>query len=122
YLVDIICELLKKYGTTRAVVNAGGDVAVFGEDAALNEIALQHPHNDTQAIGTVAIVNVSICGSSIHTRRWADHHHIINPKTAESPVQIQAVWVTARATMLADGLSTALFFVSPRQLQAHFNF
>jgi thiamine biosynthesis lipoprotein len=122
YLVDIICELMKSLGVTEAVVDAGGDIAAFSPDPAVVEIALQHPEDRQLAIGTARIQNQSLCGSSIHVRNWGTHHHIINPQSAESPTHIRALWVMAENALLADGLSTALFFVSPAQLKQRFSF
>ncbi len=122
YLVDIICELLKDFGVTEAIVDAGGDIKVFSENENPVEIALQHPEDRSLAVGMAHIANQSLCGSSIHLRNWGSHHHIINPKSTESPKHIQALWVIAETALIADGLSTALFFVEPRYLQQHFSF
>jgi len=47
------------------------------------------------------------------------YHHIINPVTAESPRHILALWTVAETTLLADALSTALFFVEPDVLHKY---
>lgn len=122
YLVDIICELMKSAGVKEAIVDAGGDVATFSAAANPVDIALQHPADRELAVGVAHILNQSLCGSSIHLRNWGSHHHIIDPRTGESPTDIQAVWVVADSTLLADGLSTALFFTEPAHLRQHFSF
>lgn len=122
YLVDIVCALMKNHGVTNTVVNAGGDVAVYLETGSVQQIALQHPRDSSQAIGVAVLHTGSLCGSSIHLRNWGTHHHIIDPRTAESPLHTQAVWVYAESTMLADGLSTALFFTPAEKLRQSFDF
>lgn len=122
YIVDIVCEILRKNQVRSAVVDAGGDLAVYSFDDYEVQIALQHPTELDKAIGVASLSQGSICGSSIYLRNWKTHHHIINPNSAESPKGIQAVWVYAKQAMVADGLSTALFFVSPEQLKDRFDF
>ena len=46
----------------------------------------------------------------------------MNPKTLSSPSAIKAVWTIADNAMLADGMSTCLFFVKPEVLSETFKF
>jgi thiamine biosynthesis lipoprotein ApbE len=55
-------------------------------------------------------------------RKWEGYHHVINPKTLSSPTNIAAIWVCADTAMLADALSTALFFVDPANLRKQYSF
>lgn len=122
YLVDIICDLLKSQGVDQAVVNAGGDIRVLSLDSTLVDIALEYPGDSSQAIGVVRLSSGSLCGSATKLRSWGDYHHVIDPRTAESPSRILAVWVTAETAMLADGIATALFFEEPQRLLKAFAF
>lgn len=122
YLIDIVHVLLKDHGVTSVIINAGGDIAVSVEKNVPVQIALEQPKNTSQAIGIATFHQGSLCGSSIYLRKWGSRHHIINPRTAESPMHIQAVWVYAKNTALADGLSTALFFTPAEKLKQHFDF
>lgn len=119
YLVDIVSELLLKKGIKIFVVNAGGDIRVCGEKV---RIGLEHPQDTSLAIGVASIANKSICGSAGNRRVWDRYHHIINPHTLTSPKNIIAAWVVADTAMLADGLTTCLYFVSPEELSKHFKF
>lgn len=119
-LIDIVAELLEAELIQHYVITAGGDIRV-NTDASI-EVALQHPIEPDLAIGIAALNNRSICGSSIHLRKWGAHHHIINPKDGVSPKHIHAVWVVADQAMVSDALATALFFVDPKKLQERFNF
>lgn len=109
YAVDQVATLL----SGNYVVDASGDIAVHGKQM---RIGLQDPYDGTQLIGVATIKNKSICGSAVTRRAWGDWHHIINPKTAKPVEDIVATWVIAETAMQADGLATALFFVSPEQL------
>lgn len=122
YLVDIVCELMQSHGVSEGMIDAGGDIRVFSKSSKIVDVALQHPESRELAIGIAGLNNQSVCGSSIHMRNWGIRHHIINPKTGESPTHTNAVWVTAETCMVADGLATALFFVQPALLQQKFLF
>ncbi len=122
YLVDIVCEVIEDEGIASYCVDAGGDMHyrnIVGEKL---KVGLEHPEDKTMIIGVAEILNQSLCGSAGDRRKWGDFHHIINPDTLSSPNDILAVWTMADTTILADILTTGLFFVSPETLQENFTF
>lgn len=119
YLVDIVGELLTENRIKNFCIDAGGDIKNFGE---LRRVGLENPDNDTEAIGVLEIGNQSICGSAGNRRKWQNFHHIINPKTLKPIKKILSVWVVADSTLVADAISTALFFVDGEVLMEQFNF
>ncbi len=120
YLVDIVSEILEENGIDSYCVDASGDMKRRGQEGL--RVGLEHPEETNKVIGVVTISNQSLCGSAGNRRKWADFHHIINPKTLSSPKNILAVWIVAENTLLADLLTTGLFFVEPEILKKHFNF
>jgi thiamine biosynthesis lipoprotein len=122
YLVDIIYEQLRIQEVTEIVINAGGDIFYHTASSQPLEVALEHPLQLELAIGVAQIYNQSICGSAGNRRSWAGYHHIIDPDLLTSPRHLQACWVIADSALLADGLTTALYFVAPEKLTASFNF
>lgn len=122
YLVDIVSEILEKEGITSYCVDAGGDMRQKNGSGEKLKVALEHPVDKTMAIGVIEILNQSLCGSAGNRRAWEDFHHIISPETLLSPKEILAVWVVADSTLVADILTTGLFFVSPQVLSEHFKF
>jgi thiamine biosynthesis lipoprotein len=122
YLVDTIGAIIEAHGVHEYVINAGGDLMQRAKNNQPITIGLENPVDTSQAIGTVKVSNKSLCASSGSRRKWGKYHHIINPKTLESPRKVLATWVIAEDTMTADGLATALFFVSAKKLQQTFNF
>ena len=46
----------------------------------------------------------------------------LNPKTKKPAENILSVWVIAKTALIADGLTTALFFVNPEKLKKEFDF
>jgi thiamine biosynthesis lipoprotein len=121
YLVDIVASFLKDAGASRAVVDAGGDIAAFGQIEPVR-IGLEDPNDLQKAIGTALIKDESICGSAGNRRAWGKFTHILDPYTLESPQGIAAVWATAATTMLADAMATCLYFVPPATLRRHYQF
>lgn len=120
YLIDIAASLLESVGIQKYCVDAGGDMIYRG--ASPLRVGLENPNNTEQVIGVVNLQNKSLCGSAGNRRKWADMHHIVNPAELSSPKNILAIWVLADSTFVADGLTTALFFVPASKLMNDFNF
>lgn len=122
YLIDIISRLLHDLGVTKHCIDAGGDILIRGLFDAPIRIGLEHPTDDTQAIGVVTMGDGSICASATNRRAWGSYHHIMDPHTARPVQSVAATWVIAPSAMIADGLATALFFTKPKTLQQEFTF
>lgn len=122
YLLDIVGGLLEEQGINNYYINAGGDILYKNPGSTPLQIALEDPGDLTEAVGIAKLPEGSLCGSSGNRRAWGKYHHIIDPHSLESPRHIAAVWVTAGSGLLADGLTTALFLVSPVELKKHFDF
>ncbi len=122
YLVDIVSEILEANGIKSYCVDAGGDMRQRSPDGVALKVGLEHPGDKTAVVAVANVLNQSICGSAGNRRAWGDFHHIINPKSLTSPRDILSVWVVAETTLLADLLTTGLFFVSPEILLQHFAF
>lgn len=115
YLVDIVAGILKSNGVGDFCVDAGGDVLTTGAESM--RIGLEHPDDPAQVIGVAQLNNQTVAGSGRNRRKWADFHHIMDPQTLRSTSGLKAAWVVAETCMLADGLTTALFFIPPEKLQ-----
>ena len=122
YLVDIISEILEEEGIQNYGVDGSGDMRHRKTNGEPLRVGLENPANATEVIGVALLGNESLCGSAGNRRKWGDFHHIINPETLSSPKEIEAVWVVASTTLLADLLTTGLFFVPPETLLKHFEF
>ncbi len=120
-MIDIVANILKSHGVENFMVNAGGDIA-YQDKKEFLRVGLEDPEDFSQAIGVAKINNQSLCSSAGSRRKWGEYTHIINPKTLKSPKDILALWVIAPKTILADGLATALFFVSPEKLVKKYTF
>ncbi|MBP6944816.1 FAD:protein FMN transferase [Patescibacteria group bacterium] len=122
YLIDLVVELLLGEGVRSFCVEAGGDMRQCDAVGNSLRVGLEHPDDATQVVGVVEINNVSVCGSAGNRRKWSTFHHIINPHTLTSPRDILAIWAVAKTTMLADAMTTALFFAPPEVLLKYYAF
>jgi thiamine biosynthesis lipoprotein len=122
YLVDLTARALEGEGLHHYCIDAGGDVIYNDSGGAALDVALEHPTDPTLAVGVATIHNQSLCGSAGNRRAWDGFNHIIDPRTLRSPQHLSAVWATAETAVLADALTTALYFVSPEKLAAQYTF
>jgi thiamine biosynthesis lipoprotein len=121
YLVDLVAELLRDAGVEDYLVDASGDILHRGDEPI--RVGLEHPFDPTQAIGVCELQNASICASSPNRRSWGDGlHHILDATTGEPTAAVAATWAHAATGLVADGLATALFFVSAPSLSASYTF
>jgi thiamine biosynthesis lipoprotein len=120
YLIDLVGEVLLESGINEFVIDASGDLLSRGEPL---RVGLEHPFDPSKAIGVVTIENESLCASGSNRRVWGEGlHHILDGRTGAPTSDIIATWAVAANGLLADGLATALFFVSPARLAERFEF
>ena len=110
YAVDGITALLKGRGLRRFLVDGSGDILYSG-DGVPARAGLEHPDNATKAIGVVTLMEGALCASAPNRRRWGARHHILDPRSLQSPSGIAATWVRAKSVALADIAATTLFLV-----------
>jgi thiamine biosynthesis lipoprotein len=115
YLVDLVAATLVDAGISEYLIDASGDIVHSGTSPI--RVALEHPLDASKAIGVLELRNGALCASSTSRRAWGDGlHHIIDPVTGLPSTEVIATWVRASTGLIADGLSTALFFVSATRL------
>ncbi len=124
YIIDLVGKVLVEYGIDSYCINAGGDILYKNSDTKSEPIrtGLENPQNTEQVIGICNLKNKSICGSAGNRRAWGNFTHIMNPHTLVSPKDITAVWIVADTALIADALTTCLFFVEPKTLSGSYSF
>ena len=120
YLVDCLANTLRAAGHDDFTVDGSGDMRTVG--GTKETVGLENPLNTNEVIGTVELQNASLCASAINRRAWGEWHHVIDATTGLPTREIIATWVVADSTMIADGLATALFFVSPGELAKRYTY
>lgn len=120
YLIELMSDLLTTLGYSKHTIDGSGDIKQASSEKIT--IGLEHPLTTEQVVGTVTLANTSLAGSAGNRRKWQGLHHIIDPRTRNSPTQTLATWVISENAAEADGLATALFLVEPTELQQAFSF
>ena len=119
YIIDIASIALSRHGIAHYMINAGGDIAVKGEqsEGIAWTIGIQSPYHTERVIQSVALKQGAIATSGGYERYNKDHSqytHLINPYTGKSPHRVRSVSVIAPQAVLADALATALSVMQPR--------
>lgn len=122
HLIDIIGELIEEHGYHSYCVDAGSDIRHRTNEEKYLTVGLEHPTYTKQILGIAKLRNASLCGSAGNRRAWGDFHHILDPRTLKPVDSVLAVWTVASTTILADSLSTCLFFVEPSKLKEEYTF
>jgi len=107
FAVDKAIETLRRGGVMSAVVNAGGDLRVFG--APSFTVHLRHPSCPQILARTIAVQEAALATSSpcFTERRWGGRRvsHLVNPLRRSAVIGVVSVTVRARQCWLADALT-----------------
>lgn len=125
FAADRVMAVLREHGVMQALINTG-EIGPMGRNLQDRpwRVGIQHPREPKAYIALADLAGRSLATSGDYeTTFGADYrdHHIFDPGTGHSPVELASVSVVAPTTTQADGLSTALFVLGPekgRQLLA----
>ncbi|HBR23273.1 MAG TPA: hypothetical protein DD782_01800 [Firmicutes bacterium] len=120
----------KGNGVRHALINAGGNIVVFGghpEKRPWN-ISITHPRNSERFLGTLSINEGAVVTSGDYERFFIQngerYHHIIDPATGFPATGMQSVSIVSSDSLQADLLSTAVFVMGVSKglafLESHF--
>ncbi len=111
YIADKMADYIREQGIEAGVVNARGDIVVFGDEPLL--IGIQNPRKKEELMGKIRLLDESIATSGDYNQFNKDYKksHIINSKDAIS------VSVVAKTLLEAEVYSTALFVVDKKSRQ-----
>ena len=119
YAVDLAIDLLRQAGHQSAIVNAGGDLRVIGEnDGQPWRIGVQAP--DGSVAGVIEVSgDFAVFTSGNHTRFREDagerFPHILDPRTGWPVDAIASATVIADDGVTADAAATALVVAGPNE-------
>ncbi|MDO8427293.1 MAG: FAD:protein FMN transferase [Deltaproteobacteria bacterium] len=119
YIIDKAAQVLKANGVERGIIHAGGDMVVFQEDEERQFIiGIQHPR-EKKLLGEAHLYNGAVATSGDYERFFIKdgvrYHHILDPKTGFPATRSIAVTIIAKDPAIADGLSTAVFVLGPKE-------
>lgn len=119
YIVDRIAELLRRRGSRRGMVNAGGDLYAFAPAGTVPfKIGIRDPERGpADLLGWFSMREGGVATSGnyekffeIDGRRFG---HILDPRSGRPAEGTLSVTVLASTTMTADGLATGLYILGP---------
>lgn len=117
YVTDKVRDLLIREGTSSALIDLGGNIAVFGSPPKPGKwkLGLQHPFKPRgEYFGVAEVLDASVVTSGPYERYFESdgvrYHHIFDPATGY-PAQsdLASVTIISPDSTDADALSTALF-------------
>ncbi|MCF7911845.1 MAG: FAD:protein FMN transferase [Candidatus Cloacimonetes bacterium] len=114
YIVDRVVDYLKNKGVSALLVNAGGDIRVWGTGETC--IGIQHPLlSHGEVIDKIIIADKAVVTSGDYERYFEKdsirYHHIIDAVTGYPARECVSVTAIADDAETADALSTAAFLM-----------
>jgi thiamine biosynthesis lipoprotein len=110
FAVDRAVEILKRKRVMAAIVNAGGDLRVFGSASQL--VHLRHPKQPNRAAGAVRLRERAMATSGIYfarTNRRGCVSPILDARTGRAACDLISVTVGAANCVTADALTKVVF-------------
>ena len=112
YATDLALNALRARGIRNALVDIG-ELAAAGHRPGRGawQAGIANPRHTAELLHAVPLDNRCLACSGDYEHAFSEdfsRHHIFDPATGQSPVELSAVVVAAPSAMLADGLSTAL--------------
>jgi thiamine biosynthesis lipoprotein len=116
FAVDRAVEVLKRNRVMAGIVNAGGDLRVFGLASQL--VHLRHPKQPNRAAGAVRLRERAIATSGIYFARTKNRGRCVSPildaRTGRAECELISVTVGAANCMTADALTKVVFALRER--------
>jgi thiamine biosynthesis lipoprotein len=97
YIADMLANLLRKIGLSDGIVNARGDIVVFGRKELID---IQHPRNETY-LGTIELQDRAVATSGDYAKNYPGRH-IVHQS------DIISATVISKTLMEADAIATCL--------------
>ncbi|MEW6380835.1 MAG: FAD:protein FMN transferase [bacterium] len=119
FAVNKAVKSLREDGITAGIVNAGGDIRLFGckPGHKLWNIGIQHPRQSDKVIASLEITDKSIVTSGDYERFFIQdtirYHHILDPQTGQSARGCQSVTIVSETA--TDAMSTGIFVLGPEK-------
>lgn len=116
FAVDRAVEVLERNGVIAGIVNAGGDLRVFGSASQL--VHLRNPTQPKHAAGAVRLRERAIATSGIYFARLKNRGRCVSPmldgRTRRPSCDLVSVTVAAANCMTADVLTKIVFALRER--------
>ena len=119
YAADRAAEVLKRNGVKSGIVNAGGNLTVFGGKGRGMAIGVQDPRDRDKILAKIYLKDSSVSTSGDYEKffifRGIRYSHIIDPKDGYPARGQESVTVISQDGTWADAWSTALFILGSNE-------
>lgn len=117
YASDLAVAAIRAAGVEHALIDIG-EFSALGRNASARPwtLGVQHPRDPVSIAARLRLDGRSMATSGDYESTFTGDfsaHHIFDPATGRSPVELASVTVLAPTCMLADGLSTAMLVAGP---------
>lgn len=110
YAVDKAVKVLRNSEIKEALVNAGGEISVIGNNWT---VGIQHPRKINSIIKKIKLNENTIATSGDYEQYFEvdgiRYHHILDPRTGYPSTGLQSVTIINKSNTFADALATAVF-------------
>jgi len=118
YIVDRAMELLRQQNIQHALINAGGDILVYGGKGEEKpwKIGIQDPWKRNGHVDVVTLNNGAIATSGnyeVFFDREKLFHHLIRPNSGSPAPETASVTIRAASCMEADAIATSVYVMGP---------
>ncbi len=120
YAADEVIRILKERNVSRAVIDLGGNVCVFGSkaDGSAWKVGIKNPSDGGKSVAAALSLpgGLSVVTSGNYERYFVSggrrYHHIIDPKTGcPGGGSVASATIIAASSMEADAMSTTAFLM-----------
>ena len=121
YAIDRGVEILRRHGLRDFMIQAGGDMYVAGQkDGRAWRLGIQDPRGPGgSTFAAIDLSDSTFSTSGDYERAFVSngvrYHHIIDPSTGEPARGCRSVTILTDRAVLADGLSTGVFLLGPKE-------
>jgi thiamine biosynthesis lipoprotein len=115
YAADCAAKMLQRKNVISGVVNASGDLTVWGKkkDNSIWKVGIANPDDPFKILCWVALENTSVATSGDYYQHFiydgVKYSHNINPKTGLPLSGLKSVTIISRNAELSDALATAVY-------------
>jgi FAD:protein FMN transferase len=120
FAVDRAIDVLREHNQLHGLVNAGGDLAVFGPNS--ENIHIRDPRDPSRSLFQVAISNMTLASSARSFNAFdgieAAAASVIDPATDEPAKEVAGATVRASLCVVADALTKIVMIAGERAAAA----
>ena len=119
FAVDRAVEALRHAGASSGVVNAGGDLRVFGATPSM--VHVRHPREPSRLLPMGTLANAAVATSAVYfaRRRWRGREvsPLVDPRWGRPCTQALSVSVQATTCLVADALTKVVMILGARSAE-----